>query len=56
MGDETKPGTKVTVGSHPEVPLWAIGWLFTMGYLKLTFWKAVFAIVIWPYYIGVAVR
>ena len=34
--------------------LWFLGWLFTIGYLRLTFWKAVFAIVLWPYYIGVA--
>ncbi len=32
--------------------LWFIGWLFTIGYLKLTFWKGVLAIVIWPYYLG----
>jgi hypothetical protein len=34
--------------------LWFFGWLFTIGYLHLTFWKAVFAILLWPYYIGVA--
>jgi len=32
--------------------VWFIGWLFTIGFLKLTFWKGVLAIVIWPYYIG----
>lgn len=32
--------------------LWFIGWLFTIGYLKLTFWKGVLALIIWPYYIG----
>ncbi len=32
--------------------LWAIGWLFTIGYLKLHFWNGVKAIIIWPYYIG----
>jgi hypothetical protein len=42
--------------SHPGVPLWLIGWLFTIGYLKLAFWNGVLAIIIWPYYIGVAVR
>jgi hypothetical protein len=34
--------------------IWAIGWLFTIGYLQLTFWRGVLAIVIWPYYLGVA--
>ena len=33
--------------------LWAVGWLFTIGFLKLTFWKGVLAIVIWPYLLGV---
>ena len=32
--------------------LWCMGWLFTIGYLHLTFWKAVLALVIWPYYLG----
>ncbi len=34
--------------------IWFIGWMFTIGFLKLAFWKAVLAIVIWPYYIGAA--
>lgn len=32
--------------------LWIIGWLFTLGFLKLAFWKGVLAILVWPYYIG----
>lgn len=32
---------------------WFAGWLFTIGYLHLTFWKGVLAIVVWPYYLGV---
>lgn len=31
---------------------WFAGWLFTLGYLHLTFWKGVLAIVLWPYYLG----
>ena len=34
--------------------LWFGAWLFTIGFLKLAFWQGVLAIVIWPYYIGVA--
>lgn len=34
---------------------WCAGWLFTIGFLKLTFWKGVLAILLWPYYIGVYV-
>jgi hypothetical protein len=33
-------------------PVWVIGWLFTIGYLHPTFWKAVLGIIIWPYYLG----
>jgi len=32
--------------------LWTIGWIFTIGYLRLSFWKGVLAIIIWPYYLG----
>jgi hypothetical protein len=33
--------------------LWVSGWLFTIGFLKLTFWKGVVAVLLWPYYVGV---
>ena len=35
--------------------VWAAGWLFTIGYLKLTFWPGALALLIWPYNIGVAI-
>ncbi len=34
---------------------WATGWLFTVGFLHLALGKAVIAIIVWPYYIGVFV-
>lgn len=34
--------------------VWFIGWLFTIGYLKLATGPAILAIVLWPYDIGVA--
>lgn len=33
-------------------PVWFIGWLFTIGFLKLTFFKGLLALILWPYYIG----
>lgn len=36
--------------------LWVMGWLFTIGFLGLSFWKGVLAIIIWPYYIGHAIN
>ncbi len=32
---------------------WFAGWLFTIGYLHLALGKAVLAIVVWPYYLGI---
>ncbi len=32
--------------------LWCVGWLFTIGYLHLSFWKALLAVVIWAYFLG----
>lgn len=55
MEDE-KPGKniqKIRIEQNTFVGcLWFAAWLFTIGFLHLTFWKAVFAFVIWPYYIG----
>ncbi len=28
------------------------GWLYSIGYLKLDFWGAVLALVVWPYFMG----
>lgn len=36
--------------------LWFAGWLFTVGYLGLHFWRAVLALVVWPYFLGVALK
>lgn len=33
--------------------LWFAAWLFTIGYLDLGFWKALLAMLLWPYYLGV---
>jgi hypothetical protein len=35
------------------MPVWAAAWLFTIGFLHLSFWKGVLAIVLWPYFLGV---
>ena len=33
--------------------VWVGGWLFTIGFLKLTFFKGLLAIILWSYYLGV---
>lgn len=32
--------------------LWFIGWLFSIGFLKLSFGKVVLALLVWPYFLG----
>ena len=36
--------------------LWFAGWLFFLAYTQPLFWKAVLGLIIWPYYLGVALR
>ena len=44
---------KVQIHQHGFAGMvWIAAWLFTIGFLRLTFWKGVFAIVLWPYYLG----
>jgi hypothetical protein len=44
---------KIRIEQHSVGGLmWAAAWLFTIGFLELTFWKGVLALFIWPYYIG----
>ena len=33
-------------------PVWLMGWLFSIGYLHLSFWKGVLAIFVWPFFLG----
>jgi len=56
MGDE-----KRIVRGKMEVaglvgPTWIAGWLFTVGYVHLPFAKALLAALVWPYYLGWALR
>jgi hypothetical protein len=56
MNDEKKNKGKNVGGSASLIgPIWFIGWLFTIGFANLTFWKAVLALIIWPFYLGNAV-
>jgi len=31
---------------------WGTGWLFTIGFAHLSFWKSVIALFIWPFIFG----
>ena len=52
MGDESK-SIRVNVKSSGELGLvWFMGWLFSIGFLHLALPRALYAIVVWPYYLG----
>jgi hypothetical protein len=31
---------------------WFAGWLFTIGFANLVWWKIILGIVVWPFYLG----
>ena len=35
---------------------WFAGWLFTIGFVPLVWWKAILALLVWPYVLGVLAR
>ncbi len=43
-------------GGELAGPLWIWAWLFTIGFLKLTLVKGIYALLLWPYYLGVHFR
>ena len=44
---------RIKIEQHSSLGIfWFIGWLFTIGYVKLSFWQGVLALLIWPYYLG----
>jgi hypothetical protein len=47
---------KIRIEQHSfSGTLWFAAWLFTIGFLHLTFWKGALAIVLWPYYLGLTI-
>jgi len=45
---------RIRIEQHSSLGMiWFAGWLFTIGFLQLMFWKGVLATVLWPYYLGV---
>jgi hypothetical protein len=56
MESENKPKIiRVDAGSFIG-GIWFIGWLFTIAFAKLIWWQALLGLIIWPYYLGLAVR
>jgi hypothetical protein len=32
--------------------VWFMGWLFTIGFANLVWWKIILGIVVWPFWLG----
>jgi hypothetical protein len=47
---------KIKVHGPSAGTFWCMGWLFTIGFVKLGFWKAVLGLLIWPWYLGDALH
>ena len=56
MSDNSNSGSRTVHRGATAGPIWLIGWLFTIGFTGAHFVKAVYAIVLWPYYLGVALK
>jgi hypothetical protein len=55
MGKGVMRVERIKIEQHSGVGmLWFGGWVFTIGYLGLGFWKAVLAVAVWPYFLGVS--
>jgi hypothetical protein len=52
--EDVKPRIKIEQHTSNGL-LWLVGWLFTIGYLQLTFWNGLAALFVWPYFIGVKI-
>jgi hypothetical protein len=35
---------------------WFMGWLFTIAFANLVWWKIILGIVVWPYFLGLYIR
>lgn len=47
---------RIKIEQHSSLGvLWIIGWLFSIGFLQLGFWKGLLALIVWPYFLGVHV-
>ncbi len=56
MAQENKSRSGVMGASPLAGMLWFAGWLFTIAFAELVWWKIILGIVVWPYFLGVAVR
>ena len=46
----------VRVQSGTAGAIWFGGWMFTVAFAKLLWWKALLALVVWPWYLALRLR
>ncbi len=51
--ERAREKSRAPASSAPHsAAFWFAGWLFTIGFCKLVWWKALLALVVWPYFVG----
>ena len=44
---------RIHITQHTSLgAVWFGGWLFTIGYLHLDFWRGLIGLLLWPYFLG----
>jgi hypothetical protein len=56
VAGEDRRTIKVTTAHGIGGGLWFAGWMFTIGYASLGWWKIVLGLIVWPLYLGLALR
>ena len=56
MSTEEKTKTVRVNNGSAAGAFWTAGWMFTIVFAKLIWWKVLLAILIWPWYLALAVR
>ena len=51
-GEAAAPKKTVVHNTTHIAGFWFAGWLFAIGFCKLVWWKALLALVLWPYFLG----
>jgi hypothetical protein len=54
MAPESKHAVTHT-GSSLAGVFWFAGWLFTIGYAHLIWWKIILGLIVWPYYLSLVI-
>lgn len=54
--EERSKNIKVRTTSTSGGVIWTAGWIFTIAFARLIWWKALLALVIWPWYLALRMR